>query len=128
MDLAGGWAVRFAGAVTVADDDRSGRADGNPHPRRIDCRKLGLLARGALGLDRLTIPSVEAKDAIGLGDGKPSLDVGELLAGADARADRAERDGATERTDLLVGKTHHFTLTLRTGSGLGCAPATATPS
>jgi len=48
-------------------------------PRNVDGKKgpAGLAGKRAAGLEGLSIPTVKAEDSIGLGDGVPTLEIGQ---------------------------------------------------
>ena len=89
VHLAGRCSAAFAGAMAFADDGCAVGMHGDPHPGDID-RQEGaavLAGKDAFGFDRLPVPAVEAEDPVGLRDGVPALEIGELpamgLTGAD---------------------------------------------
>ena len=92
MDLAGGGASAFPGAMAFPDNGCPIRLHGEPHPGDIDGEEgaLGLPGQDALGFDGLSGPAVKAEDPVGLRDRVPALEVGQLpamgLPGADVAA------------------------------------------
>ena len=92
MHLARGGASAFPGAMAFPDNGCPVRLHGDPHPGDIDGqeRALGLPGQDALGFDGLSGPAVKAEDPVGLRDGVPALQIGQLpamgLPGADMAA------------------------------------------
>ena len=80
MYLARRCASTFPAAMTLANDARSIGLHGQPHPGDIDGKEeaLVLSREHTTGLDGLSRPAIKAKDAIGLRDGVPTLEITEL--------------------------------------------------
>ena len=75
--------------MAFPDDGCAIGLHGNPHPGDIDGEEGAAVLPGqhAFGFDGLPAPAVKAEDPVGLRDGVPALDIGELatmeLTGAD---------------------------------------------
>src|SRR3974377_2094913 len=80
----------FPGAMTLAEDGGALRRNRQPHPGDIDGKEGAFVLSGehTAGFDGLSAPAIKAKDAVGLGDRVPALEITELpsimgLPGAD---------------------------------------------
>ena len=82
MHLARGDASSFAGAMTLADDAYRIGLHRKPYPGDIDGKEGAFVLSGehTAGFDGLSRPAIEAKDAVGLGDGVPALEITKLPA------------------------------------------------
>ena len=124
MGLAGGGAMGFPGAIAVPDHEVLVGSDRDPDLGHVDgVEGAPVLPRqDTARFQGLSVPPIEAEDPIGLGNGMPALDVGQLppihLPGADIAGSHV----TLKLADLCDREAHYFTLTLRTGSGL---PSTA---
>src|SRR6516164_1617188 len=70
----------FPGAMTLADDRGALRRNRQPHPGDIDGKEGAFVLSGehTAGFNGLSRPAIKAKDAVGLGDGVPALEITEL--------------------------------------------------
>ena len=102
-----------AGAASLSDQRRPATgSNGDANPGGVGDTPAGLLlpTDRALTLghaadgDGLALPAVKAKDPIGLGDGDPSLHVGDLPAALLALADVGPIEGGGESGELLGGE------------------------
>ena len=77
--------------------------DGDPHFGDIDSDEAAAIFPGenAAGFYRLPIPTIEAKDPIGLRDRVPPFDIGELAAVGLARSDLPAVEFSPQRLHLL---------------------------
>ena len=90
MHLARGHASAFPAAVPLANDACPIGLHRQPHPGDIDGKEGTFVLSGkrTAGFNGLSRPAVKAKDAVGLGDRVPTLEIPELpsimgLPGAD---------------------------------------------
>ena len=99
-----------AGTAALAHQRRQASgSDGDAHPGGVGDTPTGLLipADRAFGLgdaadgDGLPLPAVETKDAVGLGDGEPPLDIRDLPAALLALTDVGPIEWGGERRELL---------------------------
>ena len=101
VHLARGRSVAFTGAMALANDGCTIRMHGDPHPGDIDREECAAVFAGkhAFGLDGLPVPAVKAEDPVGLRDGVPAFEIGQLpamgLTGADMAAIRLRRSACT---------------------------------
>ena len=120
MHLARGRSVAFTGAVALTNNGHTVRMNGDPHPGDIDRQECASIFAGknAFGFDGFPVPAVKAEDPVGLRDGVPAFEIGQLpamgLPGPDVGAVRL----TPQRLQLFCREAHHRVLTLRTGSGL----------
>src|SRR6516165_3856434 len=80
MHLARGCASAFSAAVALANDARPIGLHGQSYPCDIDGKEDALVfpPEHTLGFQGLSRPTIKAKDAVGLGDGVPALEITEL--------------------------------------------------
>ena len=89
MHLAGGGSAAFPGAMALANDGCAVCLHGEADPGDIDGEESAafLTGKDAFGFDGLPAPAVKAEDPVGLRDGVPALEIGQLpsigLSGAD---------------------------------------------
>ena len=93
----------FPGAMAFPDNGCPVRLHRETHPGDVDGQEgtLGLPGEHALGFDGLSGPAVKAEDPVGLRDGVPALDIGQLPAMGLPAADVAAAGLALERLDLF---------------------------
>src|SRR3974377_1042847 len=82
MHLARGCASAFPAAMTLANNARPIGLHGQSYPCDIDGKEDALILSGehTTGLDGLSRPAIKAKDAVGLRDRVPTLEITELPA------------------------------------------------
>src|SRR3974377_1087181 len=90
MHLARGHPSAFPAAMTLADDGGALHRNRQTYAGDIDGKEGAFVLTGehTAGLDGLSRPAIKAKDAVGLGDRVPALEITELpsimgLPGAD---------------------------------------------
>ena len=68
--------------MALTNDGCPIRMHGDPHPGDIDRQERAAVFAGkdAFGFDRLPVPAVKAEDPVGLRDGVPALEIGQLPA------------------------------------------------
>src|SRR5262249_24133401 len=116
--------------MAFADDDSAVRLNGNSNFCDVHgCKGATILPRqDATGFNSFTAPTIETKNAVGLRNCVPSLDVQKSAAMGLPSADLPTVEVALERYELFCREAHHLTLTLRTGSGLEReTPSISTP-
>src|SRR4029078_8775549 len=116
--------------MPLTNNRRAVRQDGDAHLGDIDRGAMSAIFPGkdAAGLNGFTAPTVKAKYAVGLGNRQPAFDIRELAAVCLARANMPSVQVTLQGGKLFDREAHHFTLTLRTGSGLDRAtPSIAAP-
>src|SRR5262249_25457662 len=113
MSITGAAGMAFSCPVSLAHDGavRSSNREANLGAVHGQKGTAGLTPKKAFGLERLAIPTIEAKDAVGLGYGEPALDIAEFLTVSDAAADVPECNAAAKGANLLLGEAHQRTLT-----------------
>ena len=80
MHLAGGGAVTFPGAMAFSNDGCSLGLYREADPRNVDGEECALVfaRQHATGFRRLPAPAVKAEDPVGLRDGVPAFEIGQL--------------------------------------------------
>ena len=103
MNLTGGCAATLTGTVSFSYNHCSRGVDGYPNFGDVHSQKGAAIFPGenTAGIYGFAAPAVEPEDPIGLGDGEPSLDIGELAAIGLAPADLSTVEIWPQRLDLL---------------------------
>src|SRR6266567_2388110 len=117
--------------ASIAINRHTISAHANAHPRSIGTGFwiASPVFPDAVRPDHLAIPAVETEHAVCLGDGMPSLDIGDRLRPQFPRLHVFAVELAREQPDLRLRESHHFLLTETVTCGFPrMAPVTAVPA